>query len=216
MAKIKKARKQKIAAATGIEKRMVDNPLRTTATYLDELDKKPATQQPGRIEVDVKMSTLIGGFSRVKSRTEAETLAAARFRGLYERAQLGGARAMDYEAVKVDTSGPSEEAVFEVGDQARREYMAAVQRLGMEASSLAEQVIVHDMSVRDLCKARGEGDGGAARERMTIRLREATTVLSEHFGYAGTAPSRSKIRSHRSPKADDNCELSDATMNKAA
>lgn len=215
MGRPRKSRKQKIAAETGIEKRMVENPLRTTATYFAELDEKPIDQQPGRIEVNVKMATLIGGFARVKGRSEAETLAAARFRGLYERAQLGGARAMDYEAVKVDTSGPQEEAVFEIGDQARREYMGAVQRLGMDASAIVEQVIVHDMSVRDLCKARGEGEGGAARDRMTQKLREATNALSEHFGYAGTAPSRSKIRGEQY-EANNEPELSTSAVNEAA
>ncbi|MET3925639.1 hypothetical protein [Devosia sp. 2618] len=215
MAKSKKGRKQKIAAETGIEKRMVDSPLRTTATYLHELDEKPAAQQPGRIEVNVKMATLIGGFSRVRNRTEAETMAAARFRGLYERAQLGGARAMDYEAVKVDSSGPSEEAVFEIGDQARREYMGAVQRLGMDASSIVEQIVVHDMSVRDLAKARGEGEGGAARERMTQRLKDAVADLSEHFGYAGTAPDRSRIRGQHFDM-NSHEELSTVEPNKAA
>jgi hypothetical protein len=215
MGQRRKSRKQKIAAETGIEKRMVENPLRTTATYFAELDAKPVEKQPGRIEVNVKMATLIGGFARVHGRSEAETLAAARFRGLYERAQLGGARAMDYEAVKVDTSGPQEEAVFEIGDQARREYMGAVQRLGMDASAIVEQVVVHDMSVRDLCKARGEGEGGAARERMTQKLRDATNALSEHFGYAGTAPSRSKIRGDINP-LNSEWDLSTTGTNEAA
>lgn len=212
MAKGKK-RRQKIAAETGVEKRMVDNPLRTTATYLAEIDA--AAKEPGRIEVNVKMATLIGGFAKVRGRTEAETLAAAKFRGLYERAQLGGARAVDYEAVKVDTSGPTEEAIFEIGDKARREYMGAVMCLGMDASSLIEQVVVHDMSVRDLCRARGEGEGGAARERMTKRLREATNALSDHFGYSGTARDRSKIRAERDI-GNNAEELSTAAVDDAA
>jgi hypothetical protein len=212
MAKGKK-RRQKIAAETGVEKRMVDNPLRTTATYLAEIDA--AAKEPGRIEVNVKMATLIGGFAKVRGRTEAETLAAAKFRGLYERAQLGGARAVDYEAVKVDTSGPTEEAIFEIGDKARREYMGAVMRLGMDASSIIEQVVVHDMSVRDLCRARGEGEGGAARDRMTKRLREATSALSDHFGYSGTARDRSKIRAERDI-GNNEAELSTAPVDDAA
>lgn len=173
---------------------MVPNPLRTDATYRQELEEKPLEQQPGMIQVDVKMATLIGGFARVKGRTEAQTLAAARFRGLYERSQLGGPKALDYGAVKVDVSGPSESAVFEIGDQARREYIGAVQRLGMIKSSIVEKVVCHDMSVRDLAKAYGAGEGGAARDRMTKQIREAIDDLTEHFGYAGRAPERTKTK----------------------
>ena len=194
MAKRKK-RKQQIAAVVGIERRMVPNPLRTDATYLEELREKPITEQPGKIEASVNMVTLIGGFSRIRNRTEAQTLAAARFRGLYERAQLGGPKSLDYSAVKVDVSGPSETAVLEIGEQARREYMGAVQRLGMIRSNIAECIIVHDLSVRELATQIGEGQGGAARDRTTKAIKDAVDELAEHFGYAGSAPNSAKVKS---------------------
>lgn len=192
MARRKKRKLQTFES--GIERRMVENPLRTRATYLEELQEKPITEQPGKIEVSVNMATLIGGFARVKNRTEAQILAAAKFRGLYERSMLGGPKSLDYSAVKVDVSGPSENAIFEIGEQARREYMGAVQRLGIIQSNLVECLVVHDMSVRDLARQTGEGEGGAARERMTVAVRSAVDVLAEHFGYAGESHGRAKPR----------------------
>lgn len=189
----KSRKRKKLKPFTGIERRMVPNPMITDGLLQHEIETKPAVR-PGMIPADVNMVTLIGGFARVKKRTEAQTLAAARFRGLYQRAQIGGARAMDYEAVKVDVSGPGETIVFEVGDQARREYMGAVQRLGMIRSSLVEKLVVHEMSMRDLADSIGEGQGGAARERVTKQVQEAVDALAEHFGYLGTAPKHARTR----------------------
>lgn len=187
-----------------LEQRWVDNPLRTPATYLEELrhaaereqgktDGIKATSQPGKIPAAVNMGTLIGGFARVRDRTEAQAKAAARYRSTYERAQLGGSRAVDYAAVKVDTSGPTV-TIFELGEEARREYRELVKLLGMDQSSLVEQVVCHDMSVRDVALSRGHGESGAARGEITRRLVEAIDALADHFGYSGASQGSRKSR----------------------
>lgn len=185
---------RKSSADGGSSKRMVENPLLTDAQFLALLDIKAADEMPGLIEVDMNMTTLIGGFARVKGRSEAQTLAAARFRGLYERSRIGGARAMDYSAVRVDTSGPSQEAVFEIGDRARREYISAVQFIGMINSNLVERVVCDEMSIRDLARMLGEGQGGAAFERIRTQLCRSIDLLVTHFGYAGSAPGGARMR----------------------
>src|SRR5690554_6536442 len=55
------------------------------------------------------MVILIGGLARVKTKSEAHVLAAIRYGNLFDRAQIGGARATDYTQVKVDTSGPKQD-----------------------------------------------------------------------------------------------------------
>lgn len=187
----KPGRKQKTAGETCIESRWVPDPSVTDAQFYHLKEQFPNSVRIGKMKADVKMTTLIGGFARIRGRTEAQTQAAARFRGLWERAQLGGAKAIDYGAVRVDSSGQGEDAIFEMGERARREYSSAVQRLGMIQSSLAEKVIVHDMSVHQVAKSLGVGAGGAARERVTVEVREAVEALADHFGYLGTPPTRS-------------------------
>jgi len=182
-----------------IARRLVDNPLLTPATYLDEL-RRAAEQgdrrsfEPGKIEAAVNLQTLIGGFARVRNRTEAQTRAAARYRSIYERAQLGGSRVVDYAAAKVDTSGPAESAVLEIGEQARREYRELAKLLGMDRSRLLEQVVCHDMSIRDVAVTRGLRDSGAGRALIVRLLKDAIDVIAEHFGYSGVAQSRSRKR----------------------
>lgn len=126
--------------------------------------------------------TLIGGLARI-GRTEAQTLAAARYRGLFERSQIGGAKATDYSAVRVDTSAGSVDLVFEIGEDARREYRRAVQRLGLWRSSIVEQVVCHDMSLRKVARAVEDGDGGAAQERVKAVVLDGVDSLVDLFGF---------------------------------
>lgn len=196
-----------------IKRRLVENPLRTAATHEHELRQAEEGVSPakdaaevvvwkdgegnvvaGMIEADVNLTTMIGGLARIRGRSEAQTLAAARFRALFDRAQVGAARAIDYEAVRVDVSGASDSTVFEIGDQARRGYIAAVQRLGMLHSNLLEKVVCYDVSLRDIARGLGEGEGGSARERTKRRVLVAIDVLVEHFGYVGSAPATTRMR----------------------
>lgn len=133
------------------------------------------------IQAPMNMVELIGGLARVQGVNKAQINAAAKYRALHERAQLGGGRATDYSAVKVDTSGPTEEMVEAIGAQARAEYMEAVQALGMQQSSLIERVIVHDVSLREIAVSLGLGDSGGARKKARAMLFEALNKLVDHF-----------------------------------
>lgn len=186
----------------GTVKRLVDDPLITPA----ELEarrrrllergspRREGVTPPGKIEVDVKLSTLIGGLARIEDRTEEQTLAAARYRGLFERSQLGGARAIDYSDVRVDSSSGSLNLVFEIGEDARREYRRAVQRLGMIRSSLVENVVCHDMSMRRVARVLEHGDGGAAQGRVRAELLSAVDVLVDLFGFGRATGGRGGYR----------------------
>lgn len=157
-----------------IETRMVQDPSMSDSEFIYQRQKKPGPHV-GKIAARVNMVELMGGFARFKNTTEAQKMSAAKFRSIWERAQIGGARAMDYAAVKVDTSGPSEDATFEIGDDARRQYIAAVQYLGMMRSSLVERIVVHDMSLRDIAS------GSRERDRIAQEVRDAMDHLAVHF-----------------------------------
>lgn len=169
----------------------IDNPM-MTAGLLE--GAKSGAQATPFIKADKNMVVLIGGFARINDRTEEQTIAAAKLRILHERAQLGGAKALDYGQVRVDTSGPSEEAVAEIGARARKEYMDAVQELGMLQSSVVERVVIHDMSLRELAAALDLGDSGGARKAAKRQLFEAVNHLVEHFGLRPGAGARPRNR----------------------
>jgi len=89
---------------SSLERIHVANPDRSDEQVAYEIETN-GVGSSDLIEVDRNMAILIGGLFRVKARTEIQTLAAARYRDVYERAQLGGARAIDYSSARVDTSG---------------------------------------------------------------------------------------------------------------
>jgi hypothetical protein len=167
------------------EKRYVSDPMMSKAEYLHQLQMFPNQRWVGRIKADVNMSTLIGGLARIRNRTEAQTQGAAHYRSLVERAQLGGARAIDYERVKVDTSAAGSNIILEVGEHARRQLKGARARLGPERSLVAERVIVGGEAVGDVAESLGLGCGGTARQKVTSILLDATDELACFFGYAG-------------------------------
>jgi hypothetical protein len=94
------------------------DPLLTDAEYFHQRRVKPG-KDVGKAPVLVNKLELIGGLARLGGVKEWQEAAAAKYRLLHERSQIGGAKAIDYAAVKVDTSGPSEDAVFIVGANAR-------------------------------------------------------------------------------------------------
>ena len=103
----------------------------------------------------------IGGLRQARGAPSRTKPAAAKFRRMNDRAQIGGARAVDYSAVKVDTSGPSMSVAGEIGARGRSEYIDAVRFLGMIKSSLVEGVIVRDVSISKIagkgCPCPGAG-----------------------------------------------------------
>lgn len=161
--------------------RRVENPMRTEAMLHAALDAGEEGGVAGWIDASVNLVTMIGGLARFKSLTREQQVAAARYRSLFERAQIGSARATDYAAVRVDTSGSSRDVV-EDGAAARSEYAATVKRLGLMQSSLLEKILCHEMSLRDIARALGEGNGGAARGRVQRQVLGIVDVLVDHFG----------------------------------
>lgn len=158
-----------------ISHRLIPDPSMTDAEYFEQRRTKSGPNV-GKVHAAVNLGELIGGLARIDRRTDVHEEAAIRYRNLFDRAQIGGARAIDYAAAKVDTSGPSELAVFEVGAAAREAYSAVTLHLGMIRSGLIERIVCHDMSISSMAGRRHR-----ARVRLTNDLLSSLDELAVYF-----------------------------------
>lgn len=157
-----------------IGSRMVLDPAISDAEYY-HLRRTRSGPDVGKVKATVNLVELIGGLARIKGRSALQEEAAARYRRLWDQAQIGSTRATDYTRVRVDTSGSGAD-VLEFGEWARAEYGEAVRYLGMNRSSLIERVVVHDQSLR--CVA---GTGRRAQIRARDDLLCILDDLALHF-----------------------------------
>lgn len=126
------------------------------------------------------MVLLIGGLARVSSVNELQTLAAMRYLNLYERSQIGGARATDYEQVKVDTSGPKQDQISAAQDDARTAFGLAQDALTNRERGIIDMVVIGGASLRKLTDKLGY-KGGEGRRKATRDLLKAVDALVRHF-----------------------------------
>lgn len=157
-----------------IEHRLVQDPSMSDAEYFHQRQKRSGPNV-GKVYIAMNMIEYIGGLARLKGASEMQIMAAAKYRNAYDRAQIGGARAVDYAAVKVDTSGPREDVLAGRQVDALESYKDAVRCLGMLRSSLVERVICHDQSLTH------RGMGARARASAKDDLLRALDDLAVHF-----------------------------------
>ena len=154
--------------------RWIPDPAISDAEYFHQRQTKSGPYV-GKVGAFTNMVEYIGGLARLKGASEMQIMAAAKYRNAYDRAQIGGARAVDYTAVKVDTSGPREDMLQGHHVDALEAYKEAVRCLGMLRSSLVERVIVHDQPLTH------RGMGARARAGAKDDLFSALDDLAVHF-----------------------------------
>ncbi|KKB80796.1 hypothetical protein VW35_00885 [Devosia soli] len=157
-----------------IEHRLVQDPGITDAEYYHQRQTKSGPHV-GKVYVAMNMVEYVGGLSRLQGASEMQIMAAAKYRMAYDRAQIGGARAVDYAAVKVDTSGPREDVLSGRMVDDLENYKQAVRCLGMMRSSIVERVVCHDQSLTH------RGMGARARSRAKDELFAALDDLAVYF-----------------------------------
>jgi hypothetical protein len=165
-----------------IQRRRVLDPSMSRAELLHQLGQHPDARWIGYQRSDVNLSELIGGFARVRKRTEAQTQAAAEYRNLAERAMLGGSKAVDLSAVRVDVSFDATNSIMVIGAEARSKLEDARDRLG-DLATIVDRVIVSGESISELTLAIGWGAGARARDRATKMLLAAADELALEFGF---------------------------------
>lgn len=174
--------------AADIEERRVDNPLSTYAQFVAELTE--GRPDPGIQRVQVNMRTLLGGFCKFRG-NEAQDKAAARFKSIYERSQLGGAKAVDPGREPVDGGGVNPEATIENGADARRDYnrIIGTERIPgvLDRVELRriEYVIVGEWGPTSYARWRNHvrtPNGKHVSDGM-VEVRRIMDKLAVHFGY---------------------------------
>jgi hypothetical protein len=102
MGRHQKLKASVIETGPDIRETWVDAPLASWSQFLYELES--GLPHAGRERAKVDRRTLMGGFCRFHG-TEAQEKAAAKFKSIYERSQVGGAKAVDPEREPVDGGG---------------------------------------------------------------------------------------------------------------
>lgn len=157
-----------------VHHRMVQDPAVSDAEYFHQRQSKSGPYV-GKVAVAMNMVEYVGGLCRLSGTSETQIMAAAKYRMIYDRAQIGGARAIDYSAVKVDSSGPRDDLLAgKVADNLEA-YKSAVRHIGMIASAMVERVICHDHPLTN------RGMGARARARARDDLFAALDDLAVHF-----------------------------------
>ncbi|WP_332717376.1 hypothetical protein [Pelagibacterium mangrovi] len=173
-----------------IDSRLADDPSVTKGLLEAVANGEVETQHKERKNTPHNMVILIGGLARVKTKSEAQILAAIRYGNLFDRAQIGGARATDYTQVKVDTSGPKQDQISAAQDDARAELADARKALGPRATGIIDMVVIGGASVRSLAAKLGHGEGGQGRKRAEKELLDGIDVLVTCFKLDPAAKSR--------------------------
>lgn len=161
-----------IETGPDIQEVWMDSPNTSWAQYLHELESGLA--HAGRERVRLDRRELMGGFCRFHG-TEAQEKAAARFKVIHERSQVGGAKAVDPGKEPVDGGGINPESVIELGADARREYNRLFNAIGRQDMIRLEFVVIGDHGPTAYARwryrnprpnARVVGDGAVEMRRL--------------------------------------------------
>lgn len=155
--------------------------------------------QAGYQVVAVFVRDQIGGLAGIRDRTPVQSQAAAEFRRVAEAAELGGARAIDYAAVKVDTSGVSASAVADRGAEARAVFHAARVALAKEPKRLAviERMVLGGQNISEAAVSAAVGRGGNGRRKTAALALQGCDVLADTFGL--NTKGRRQLRAEAEP-----------------
>lgn len=175
-------------AAPTLEEREVDAPQMSDAEYLHQKELNPDAVNLHKSKVRFSMDEYIGGFSRFPRRKPHHEMAAARFLSLYERSQLGGAKATDLSQPFVDTSTPGSRDVTGFGAGARDEYFKMKEAIGKGQTRLLERLIVSRVSARQIAAERcGKTPSTVHGKAVAVVAQEvwdAIEALAVHFDFA--------------------------------
>lgn len=165
----------------------VENPLITASELIHQKARAERAGKSyayiGMEQRQVDQRTLLGGFCRFNG-TEEQNKAIARFKTLYEQAQLGGAKAMDPSKEPVDGGGINPESVLEIGADARRDLIRVQLLLGPVDYRRVEYVAILERGPTPYAKWRGFGADGRACSKAKVEVRRIADTLAVHWGYA--------------------------------
>lgn len=167
-----------------IREAWVDAPLASWSQFLHELEA--GEPHAGRERAMVDRRTLMGGFCRFHG-TQAQEQAAARFKAIYERSQVGGAKAVDPSREPVDGGGINPESVIEIGADARRAYNEMHLKFGRQFMLHIEFVVIGDHGPTAYARwaLRSPKPDGREVGRVSVEFRRRMDDLATHMKLQG-------------------------------
>lgn len=182
--------------------------------------RKPVTiAGPGRFGIEIEAATVADPFDgtalrvaknvrvhpldtmRARGRlTEAQKAAGDRFLAIYDRSQIGGARAIDYSRLKVDVSFSYDG--LDEGAAAATSMLADVCReVGRRTYVLLVRVIGQRLAFWDMARRLDGTVDQAEAEHVAWAFGKAIDDLADYFGCAKgavvkAAPYRREVRPH--------------------
>ena len=173
-----------IETGPDIREAWVDAPLTSWSQFLHELDA--GVPHAGRERAMVNRRTLMGGFCRFHG-TEAQEKAAAKFKAIYERSQVGGARAVDPSKEPVDGGGINPESVIESGADARRAYNEMHMKFGRQFLMHIEFVVIGDHGPTAYARwvTRSQKPDGREVGRVSVEFRRMMDLMATHMKLQG-------------------------------
>jgi hypothetical protein len=115
------------------------------------------------------------------------------FQALWDRAEIGGAGAIDYSKPKVDGGYPVD-PLTEKAMQARKDLNGVAAVLGMIDYPLVSRIVGQGVAIDVEAQSGAWGDSDGARY-VAKRVKDALKALAEHRGAKG--PARAKVRGWR-------------------
>lgn len=163
--------------------RRIADPSISWSQFLEDL--KSRKLYAGQQSATVNLTTLLGGFAKFGG-NEAQIKAAARFRSLHDRAQLGGSKAIDPGIEAVDGGAANPEAIFEIGADARRALLRLQAHLTKPEYARMEYVIIGDNGPTAYAR---QWLGQRCPDGKAIKAGKAEVCaivdkMARHFGYA--------------------------------
>lgn len=170
----------------------VKNPHTTPAQVMHE--EEMGVERPGQMPVGKNLTTALGGFARFYG-TELQNKVVQRFITVYERAQLGGARACDPQVEPVDGGGLNPEHTALLGIDARRALGKVQDHLGRVDFKRLELVTIGGKGPTSYATWRTGARKPNARviSQMKVEVRTIVLKLAILWGEAGSVAGRKDL-----------------------
>lgn len=161
-----------------------------------ELSKKtvPDPFEPGRM-MEVQTNTRESPVEYLAARGRldgAQKAAAERYRGIYERAQLGSLQAMDPAKEKVD-GGKISETLSDKVMRAAHDLAQANRAVGRVSAAILISIVGEGVSIGEIARNYPHLSNNQAYGFVTGRLIEALDALVAEWGMIGEAPERVRM-----------------------
>lgn len=167
----RKAKAKPVSLAAGFDGRRLDG----TRVVDDPFAIEPGAKMVARVNVAEHPLEWMLARGRLSA---AHYEAGSRFRAIYARAEIGGAKAMDLAKEKVDGGGAGD-VLSDSVMMAHRELHRLARSLGPVGWRVVEQVCGMGVAVTDLAKTwPGREAERAKMDYLTLRLKEALDTLA--------------------------------------